>query len=375
MESEHESESNEHLIKDADNSRNMDEALFPVMSAKKSDHDSRSEAEKYIDFNEETSGSAEMSKTSHSSSYSGSSSDYFQIDAKMPQKSSTFPVVSPEPQEDSQSKNHGQNSPSQPSSQVSQATNKSTLQTPSPIESPPIQVMEKAGGYDPNRIPDSVFGRSSSAMDWSVASNESLFSLHLGNNSFSREQFLLMSGELYSSGELNKPSEAAKPGRPPLIPIGKLQEEEAVDSDNKPKETKAAEEKMDDSLELDVSDQPEEKESEAEVNGHSSMINRPSDASGTSTQSFAFPMQVSFCLTKTDHTFVDTNFLIKMLSRISKYRKHGFGIAFDLLHRNVIQAISFTLTHTCTSHHKKVFRASLALFQVRPIVTLSLLMF
>ncbi|XP_063937115.1 uncharacterized protein LOC135147736 [Daucus carota subsp. sativus] len=292
MESEHESESNEHLIKDADNSRNMDEALFPVMSAKKSDHDSRSEAEKYIDFNEETSGSAEMSKTSHSSSYSGSSSDYFQIDAKMPQKSSTFPVVSPEPQEDSQSKNHGQNSPSQPSSQVSQATNKSTLQTPSPIESPPIQVMEKAGGYDPNRIPDSVFGRSSSAMDWSVASNESLFSLHLGNNSFSREQFLLMSGELYSSGELNKPSEAAKPGRPPLIPIGKLQEEEAVDSDNKPKETKAAEEKMDDSLELDVSDQPEEKESEAEVNGHSSMINRPSDASGTSTQSFAFPILV-----------------------------------------------------------------------------------
>nr|KYP52547.1 hypothetical protein KK1_025501 [Cajanus cajan] len=43
-------------------------------------------------------------------------------------------------------------------------------------------------GYDPNRIPSSVFAnRSTSPMEWSVASNESLFSIHLGNNSFSRD--------------------------------------------------------------------------------------------------------------------------------------------------------------------------------------------
>ncbi|OWM64524.1 uncharacterized protein LOC116207431 [Punica granatum] len=56
-------------------------------------------------------------------------------------------------------------------------------------------------GYDPNRIPSSIFNsRSTTGMDWSVASNESLFSIHMGNNSFSRDQAFL----LYRSGELMK---------------------------------------------------------------------------------------------------------------------------------------------------------------------------
>lgn len=313
MESEHESES-----KDADNSRNEDEDLSPIISVeKKSDHDNESEVEKDINFNEKTSGSSEMSNSSHSaSSSSESSSEFFQIDAKLPQKSITFPVVTPEAQEESQapekrekndtpsdlsskSEDLGKKSPFGLSSQVSCATNESTLQTASPIQSPPIQVMEKIGGYDPHRIPDSVFGRSSSAaMDWSVASSESLFSLHLGNSSFSPEQFLIMSGELYNSGELNKPDETVKSGRPPLFPIGKVQKEEDMNSDKQPEQTKAADESMEDSSELDISDGLEEKETEVEVNGHSlmisgsSMISRPSDASGTSTQSFAFPILV-----------------------------------------------------------------------------------
>lgn len=342
MESEHESESNKHLSKDAINSRNKKDVLSPVITVQKSDHDSESEADKDINLDEKTSGSAEKSKSYHSaSSSSESSSDFFQIDATMPQKFSLYPVDSTEAQEDSQSPEKGEKNDTpgdmssksedlsekslfDVSSQVSPATNESTLQTTSLFQSPPIQVMEKNGGYDPNRIPDSVFGRSSSAMDWSVASNESLFSIHLGNNSFSREQFLMMSGELFKSGELNKPDETFKSGRPPLSPIGKLQKEKAEDSDKKPEQPKAADETMEDSSELDVTDQFEE-ETEEEVNGHSSMINRPSDASGTSTQSFAFPMQVPFSLSKTDRTtdeclvklshiyyvydFIDTKFL------------------------------------------------------------------
>ncbi|XP_052204324.1 uncharacterized protein LOC127809517 [Diospyros lotus] len=79
---------------------------------------------------------------------------------------------------------------------------------PSPRQSPPpMQTMgrtsEEGGGYDPNRIPSAVFsGKPATPMEWSVASNESLFSIHMGNNSFSRDNAILKSGELTKSGEL-----------------------------------------------------------------------------------------------------------------------------------------------------------------------------
>ena len=57
------------------------------------------------------------------------------------------------------------------------------------------------GGYVPNRIPSSVFsGKPATPMDWSTASNESLFSIHVGNGSFSKDQFFMS----YKSGELTK---------------------------------------------------------------------------------------------------------------------------------------------------------------------------
>lgn len=60
---------------------------------------------------------------------------------------------------------------------------------------PPMPM--SAQSYDQSRIPASIFGKPSTPMDWSAASNDSLFSLQLGNNSFSREQVLMMkSGEL-----------------------------------------------------------------------------------------------------------------------------------------------------------------------------------
>lgn len=61
--------------------------------------------------------------------------------------------------------------------------------TPESVEmkSPPVQVM---AGYDPNRIPSSVFTPTSPG-EWSGASNESLFSIQMGNNSFSKDYAIL----------------------------------------------------------------------------------------------------------------------------------------------------------------------------------------
>ncbi|CAM8953178.1 unnamed protein product [Rhodiola kirilowii] len=88
-----------------------------------------------------------------------------------------------------------------------------------PRQTPPIHVMDRSENYDPSRIPVSVFTpKSSSPMDWSVASNESLFSLQVGNNSFNRDHFLMMgvdlrkSGELFKLDELNKSGELYKSG-------------------------------------------------------------------------------------------------------------------------------------------------------------------
>ncbi|OIW02188.1 hypothetical protein TanjilG_02412 [Lupinus angustifolius] len=75
-----------------------------------------------------------------------------------------------------------------------------------PTSSPSIQVMDRSGGYDPARIPSAVFHRNSNPLEWSSASNESLFSLQIENNSFSREHMfgeVSMSPELTKSGEMN----------------------------------------------------------------------------------------------------------------------------------------------------------------------------
>lgn len=90
-----------------------------------------------------------------------------------------------------------------------------------PRKIPPIQVMDRSdSAFDPSRIPSSVFtpNSSNSPMDWSAASNESLFSLHVGNNSFSKDQFFMMgadfkkSGELFKSDDLHKSGELSKSG-------------------------------------------------------------------------------------------------------------------------------------------------------------------
>lgn len=69
------------------------------------------------------------------------------------------------------------------------------------LESPPNQLMERdnttttttTATTSPHRIPSHVFKRSKSntPVEWSLTSNESLFSIHMGNMSFTKEQFLL----------------------------------------------------------------------------------------------------------------------------------------------------------------------------------------
>jgi len=80
--------------------------------------------------------------------------------------------------------------------------NVSATQSPSP------QVMEHPtgpSGTSSYRIPSAVFARSKSStpMEWSVCSNESLFSIHTGNMSFRNDPFSLPSGELGPPGEVS----------------------------------------------------------------------------------------------------------------------------------------------------------------------------
>lgn len=72
----------------------------------------------------------------------------------------------------------------------------------SPIEAPRTQEMERTDPPSAYRIPASVFEKStsSSPMGWSTTSNDSLFSIHTGNMSFTNDQFYI-----WRSGELTPP--------------------------------------------------------------------------------------------------------------------------------------------------------------------------
>ncbi|XP_009772397.1 uncharacterized protein [Nicotiana sylvestris] len=73
-----------------------------------------------------------------------------------------------------------------------------------PMKSPPSHsTMDHPPGYDPNRIPKSIFSSKPTTPEWSTASNESLFSIQMGTNSFSTDYSYLLS----KSQELNKPEE------------------------------------------------------------------------------------------------------------------------------------------------------------------------
>ncbi|CAA0825553.1 Unknown protein [Striga hermonthica] len=104
-------------------------------------------------------------------------------------------------------------------SQFSDTTYESLISTKvsvSPIQSPPIQVMQRAVDFDPERIPPSVFSKSSTPTEWSAASNDSLFSIRIGESSFSKDHVCRVDPESTEQGELlqstKRPGENVGPG-------------------------------------------------------------------------------------------------------------------------------------------------------------------
>lgn len=114
---------------------------------------------------------------------------------------------------------------------VSPVPRNEQLNDGSAIESPPTQVMDRASetpSHDPNRIPPHVFARTKSTapVEWSAASNESLFSIHMGNMSFTNEQLNWMnkSGEFGLMGDVQFSGDIPYSPPPPLLLVNKSSE-------------------------------------------------------------------------------------------------------------------------------------------------------
>ncbi|XAR51661.1 hypothetical protein NMG60_11006351 [Bertholletia excelsa] len=166
------------------------------------------------------------------------------------------------------------------------------------MQSPPIQTMgQPDSGYDPSRIPSSIFSsRPATGMEWSVASNESLFSLHMGNNSFSGDHGIQFSKvdeptKLDESNKLNSP--------PPTLPTVM---EVASDDQRNSASTEASYKPQKDVLKdsegarFSISASNVSNISEArgmvptDASRMSASTPRLSDESGNSGSSFAFPV-------------------------------------------------------------------------------------
>uniref|UniRef100_A0A0A0KW65 Uncharacterized protein n=1 Tax=Cucumis sativus TaxID=3659 RepID=A0A0A0KW65_CUCSA len=187
-------------------------------------------------------------------------------------------------------------------SQVSGFTHESGGNVLSPTQSPSLQTMDRAGGYgesyDPFRIPSAVFQRSSSVtpLEWSIASNESLFSIQVGNNSFSRDQVLMLnelgkSGELTKSGKLKKAEDSFVFSSPPAVIMSREAEMKSAEYEADPK--------MADTIEYNIKDKSgsitdddlsDRNLPPPAVSWNSSTKSRHSDRSLRSSDSFAFPM-------------------------------------------------------------------------------------
>ncbi|KAL8528454.1 hypothetical protein ACS0TY_006038 [Phlomoides rotata] len=205
------------------------------------------------------------------------------------------------------------------------------VSSPTEMKSPPVQMMGQPPGYDPNRIPASVFSTKqagNNAADWSATSNESLFSIHLGNNSFSRDYAILfgkygespkledlnggsqmnpfmMSGELPRLDEWNSSSSPLPNHRPvsqsefgnlPPVMEDPLHEESSVQSSELPKVKSPIKENLSvssEALTVSVAKKPPLPETNSSPVSNPTSLPSPtrfSDASGHSGSSFAFPV-------------------------------------------------------------------------------------
>ncbi|EEF47758.1 uncharacterized protein LOC8284427 [Ricinus communis] len=173
----------------------------------------------------------------------------------------------------------------------------------SPTQSPPTQMMmEPPADSTPSgyRIPSSVFARKSSApTEWSVASNESLFSIHMGNMSFPRDH----------ANWFGKSGELGLLGDPPMSPMVDFSNSQYMSNqpptNNPPEsgqqnvgvpvdahfgvtESKAAE-TMREVIKENEADHANKENTHAKRSQLSASFRR-SDVSGASVTSFAFPI-------------------------------------------------------------------------------------
>ncbi|XP_057459390.1 uncharacterized protein LOC130750022 isoform X2 [Actinidia eriantha] len=148
-------------------------------------------------------------------------------------------------------------------------------------ESPPIQAMDRSGDST-YRIPSYVFARTKSTapVDWSTASNESLFSIHMGNMSFSNDPMF------WRSGELGLPSEPTTSPHifkyTPNLPVDNKTTEAGKSSEGNVAESAVA------TMREVIRESAEDKS-----HGKSSLtpsVSCRSDASGASVKLFAFPI-------------------------------------------------------------------------------------
>ncbi|KAJ8774643.1 hypothetical protein K2173_017089 [Erythroxylum novogranatense] len=102
----------------------------------------------------------------------------------------------------------------------------------SPTQSPPIQVMEQPQVFDPHRIPSNIFEKPPTPTEWSLASNDSLFSIRFGN-SFTRDH-ASVKNDLTRSGskttknaELQSSSEVIMITPPPPIVVTSIRNQSA----------------------------------------------------------------------------------------------------------------------------------------------------
>ncbi|MQM16570.1 hypothetical protein Taro_049529 [Colocasia esculenta] len=152
-------------------------------------------------------------------------------------------------------------------------------------QSPATQVMVRPDVPDSGRIPSSIFERSKSTtpVEWSVASNESLFSINGGNSSFSRDHVFLLD----RSGELPNFSNSPPVAYPP-ISTASGPAEKTLGMGHGLEQSVTAEAANAEAMKDVLRAAADEKEKPS-IRGiqHSDSASRHSDASN---QSFAFPI-------------------------------------------------------------------------------------
>lgn len=252
--------------------------VFAIISVMDPGHDSGTRADTKVTANEVTVKRIKKSKPTHSVSSSSSESseeDFFQMDQKALPQSHTSPTSSLKPLGDVQP----------------EKIHESLMHSMSTTQYPPIQVMERTGDYEPNGFLPSIFARNSSpSKGWSITSNESLFSLNLGNNSLSRDHPLLFEDlynrEFNKSDELKKSGELNWDGQPPPPHVEGENDVKCVDMGEKSGERRVSDEKV--VPNGNVHNEGEVKLSPPKGSSNFPIANCQSDGSGTSTQPLAF---------------------------------------------------------------------------------------